>query len=396
MRLFQLFSKKRNKKQVDASDMSSHQTEVKTEAKKVVRLASQADRMNYIKDNCEIIIDSERQTEEAKAEYQAVTSYLTDMQRIDMIPLEERDIIEDAARKIINLTKERNKLRNKSSILSDQQYHLFEQYELQIPKDLPVIKECEQYQVTIEQDMAHLERERERLDREQDDIIHKQSFLKGIAITTCVIVVSLFIIFALLSGAYEANLTLPFLLTVLMGMVLALYIFMEARKNSAGIRLVQAKQNRQIMLMNKVVIKSVNNRNFLDYTYNKYMVNSYEQLKALWEEYVKIKDEAKRYQSNTELLEFYNNELVNQLKKFDVKDSEIWIYQPNAIIDSKEMVEVRHRLNVRRQKLRERIETSTKQREAAVEAITTTLRNHPECKEEAERMLRRYRIELPE
>lgn len=396
MGLFQLFSKKHKKNQIDDSDKSTHQIEVKSDAKKIIRLASQADRMNYIKDNCEIIIDSERQTEEAKAEYQAVTSYLTDMQRIDMIPLEERDILEDAARKIINLTKERSKLRSKSSILSDQQYHLFEQYELQIPKDLPVIRDSEQYQEAIQQDMAHLEKEREKLDQDQDDIVHKQSFLKGIAITTCVIVVTLFLIFAFLSGASEANFTLPFLLTVLMGMVLALYIFMEARKNSAGIRLVQAKQNRQIMLMNKVVIKSVNNRNFLDYTYNKYMVNSYEQLKALWEEYVKIKDEARRYQSNTELLEFYNNELIQQLKKFGVKDSEIWIYQPNAIIDSKEMVEVRHRLNVRRQKLRERIETSTKQREAAIEAITATISSYPECKEEAERMLRRYRIELAE
>ena len=63
--------------------------------------------------------------------------------------------------------------------------------------------------------------------------------------------------------------TLPFLMTVLMGMTSALYIFMEARKNSHDIKMVQLKLNKVIMLANKVAIKSVYNRNYLDYCYSK-------------------------------------------------------------------------------------------------------------------------------
>jgi hypothetical protein len=206
----------------------------------------------------------------------------------------------------------------------------------------------------------------------------------------------LFVIFAVLSEYSEMSFTMPFLLTVLMGMATALYIFMEARKNNRGIRLVQMKQNRQIMLMNKVKIKSVNNRNYLEYTYSKYMVMNFEELKNYWEEYVKVKDESRRYQSNTELLEFYNKELIHELKKFGITDSEIWIYQPNAILDNKEMVEVRHRLNVRRQKLRERIDLNTKLKEEAMTAIGKTVKTYPECEEETGRLLRRYRIQIQE
>lgn len=377
------------------SDKKSR-SEKKKEGKRALRLNTNTERISYVKDNCEIILESDRQTEEAKVEYQAVTSYLADMQRIDMIPEDQRENLEEAARKIISLSKDREKLQRKSSILSDMQYRLFERYELMLPKELPAIKDSEQYQMMIDQDMMHLEKEREALDDQEEEIVSKQSFLKGIAVTTSVVIVLLFLLFALLSFYTEASFTIPFLLTVLMGMISTLYIFLEARKNESNVRLVQAKQNRQIMLMNKVKIKAVNNRSYLDYAYSKYMVESYEQLRASWEEYVRMKDEARRYQSNTELLEFFHNELIHELKKHGVVDSEIWIYQPTAILDNKEMVEVRHRLNVRRQKLRERIDLNQKQRKEAISAIKGIITNYPDSKEEAEKLVRRYQLELEE
>jgi hypothetical protein len=395
-----LFSRNRRKQKDNREAIPGEEIydrkEIKKEGRRVIGRNTQTDRISYIKENCESIMESDRQMEEAKVEYQAVTSYLTDMQKIDLIPMEQRDNLEDAARKIINLTRERSKLQQKSANITDRQYRLFERYEQQLPKEMPSMKESERRQAIIQQDIEHLERERQALAEEQEDIISKQAFLKGISITTSVIVILLFGIFALISSYTESNLTLPFLLTVLMAMASALYIFMEARKNIAGIKLVQLKQNRQIMLMNKVTIKSVNNRNYLEYTYSKYMVENYEQLKTLWEEFMKAKDEARRYQSNTELLEFYHKQLINELKKFKIADSEIWIYQPSAIIDNKEMVEVRHRLNVRRQKLRERIDMNSKQKEEALEAINSTITAYPDCKEEAEKIMRRYRIEQGE
>lgn len=169
---------------------------------------------------------------------------------------------------------------------------------------------------------------------------------------------------------------------------------MEARKNAHDIKMVQIMLNKVIVLSNKVTIKSVNNRNYLDYIYSKYMVDNYEQFKSRWEEYVKLKDENKRYQNNTELLEFYNEILIRELKRFHIADADIWIYQPSAIIDRKEMVEVRHRLNVRRQKLRERMEANQKQKDEAIKAITSFIIAHPQRKEEVFRILNEHHIPL--
>lgn len=385
----------RKKKNIENNEFPNEELiqEIKKLNKKSIKLNTQTERFNYIKDNCETITESNRQIEEAKVEYQAVTSYLTDMQRIDRIPIEERETIEDAARKIINLTKERNKFHQKEKVISDRQYSLFEGYESQIPKELPVMKDSENFQELIKKDVKSLENEKRKLFEEQKDIISKQSFLKGIAIAVSIIIVFLFIVFAVLATNAGTNTTLPFLLTVLMGMLLAYYLFKEGRINSSDIKLLQLKQNRQIMLMNKVKIKEVNNRNYLDYTYSKYMVKSYEQFKALWEEYIIIKDETKRYQTNTELLEFYQNELMGGLRKHSVADSEIWIYQPTAILDNKEMVEVRHRLNIRRQKLRERIDINTVQRQEAFKSINTIIKTYPSSQEDAFLIMKQYRID---
>lgn len=350
------------------------------------------DRKGYIKENSEIIADSYRRIEEAKIEYQAVTSYLTDIQKIDMIPKEQREVLEDAARHILNLSKEREKIRNRNYDITDIQYRLFERHEMQIPKELTSLKEAESYQESIEEDLRRLEQEKQSFLDEENEIANKQSFLRSIAITTSVIIVILFIIFAALSSATGSNMTLPFLLTVLMGMASALYIFMEARKNAHDIKLVEIKLNKVIMLANKVTIKSVNNRNYLEYTYGKYMVDNYDQFKSRWEQYIKIKDENKRYQSNSQLLEFYNEMLIRELERFGITDTEVWIYQPAAILDSREMVEVRHRLNVRRQKLRERIETNQKQKDEAAEAITSLIKAYPDSKEDAIRILKQYQI----
>lgn len=381
-------SRKKAQIKEDTEREGRDKVDIILEAKRQTKGYTKIERLTLIRENQEQISESFRQIEEAKVEYQAVTSYLGDIQKIDMIPLEQRKALEDAARMIVNLTKERERFRGKSSFLSDIQYRIFEQYQLQLPRDMEAIREAEEYQKAINHDIEQLEGEKQRLMEEEKEIGGKHSFLKGIAKTTGVLVLLLFVLFAVLSNYSGANLTLPFLMTVLMGMASTLYIYLEARRNQSEIRMVEKKANRAITLLNKVKIKSVNNRQYLDYILGKYMVESYDDLKNRWEEYIKLKDELKRYQNNTELLEFNNRELIHELNLSGVKDSEVWIYQANAIIDNREMVEVRHRLNVRRQKLRDRINSCNQQREEAVASITEIAKLYPDCEAEVAKIMK--------
>ena len=114
--------------------------------------------------------------------------------------------------------------------------------------------------------------------------------------------------------------------------------------------------NKIILLQNKVKIRYVNNTNLLDYLYLKYGVTGAGELMEMWENY-KIEKEEREQLRKAELdLDYNQQELLQMLKRYQIKDPAIWLHQTEAILDHKEMVEIRHNLIIRRQSLRRRMD----------------------------------------
>ena len=103
-----------------------------------------------------------------------------------------------------------------------------------------------------------------------------------------------------------------------------------------------------------------------------------------------MKEYERRFKENTDKLNFNNDCLLNILKEFNIADKDIWISHAVAIIDNKEMVEVRHELNQRRQKLRERIEYNESIRADKVGQINEQIESSPDMKEELLEIVKKY------
>ncbi len=65
----------------------------------------------------------------------------------------------------------------------------------------------------------------------------------------------------------------------------------------------------------------------------------------------------------------------------------IWCSQAEALVNPKEMVEVRHDLRVRRQKLREQVDYNTKIKEECLEEIEKIQDKKPEYAREIQQIL---------
>lgn len=347
-----------------------------------------------IEESCDQVLDAMRQIEELKLEYHAVTSYLTDIQKIDGILVEEREALNDIARKIITATREKAKIQTTGKRLSDSAYKTIASYEDELPKELKRMQENEIYQSKINNDMKHLEGEKTSLFLQKEDLEERQIYLKKVGILTSIFIVILFGLFAIIENGLDANMKIPFLLTVTMGLVVATYIFVQATGNQKENKLIEAKLNKAITLLNKVKIKYINNTNALDYSYQKYKVRSYNELLYLWEQYNKAKEDEKKYSTNSELLDKENRELIKILKRYQLDDPGIWVYQAVALIDNKEMVEVRHHLNVRRQKLRDSMDYNNKLKEDSIDRIRQYLNKLPTEKEKYEPLLKKHGIYL--
>ena len=59
---------------------------------------------------------------------------------------------------------------------------------------------------------------------------------------------------------------------------------------------------------------------------------------------------------NNEDLEFYNSKLERLLGEIGLADDKIWLNQVNALVDKQDMSECRHRLVMRRKKIRDRLD----------------------------------------
>ena len=353
---------------------------------------SSKDILGQAEDACKQVLEINQQIIESKNEYDVVTSHLSDIQRIEMIPLEEREGINDAARKIINLSKERLKYKNNKHGITEEQYHYLEQFEQELPRELEQMKAKEKHQNIIKNDLRQLEGEKGICNYQKESAIEKINFIKRLSVVISVLSFVAFAILILLGDSLEKDMTVPFFITGIMAVFAIFYIVVESRRSVYRLRMAEKKLNKVVALTNKVKIKYVNSTNVLEYYYEKYRVHSYQELQFLWTEFVRAKDEIEMYKKNTDLLGSYNEALLWELQNKGIADSNVWLYQPEALVDKKEMVEVRHRLNNRRQKLREQIEFNNKQLDICKNSLLSLKKNYHEYQAAIDDLMHMYHI----
>jgi len=198
---------------------------------------------------------------------------------------------------------------------------------------------------------------------------------KMLTLAAAFIILFLAFLFVLQEMA-QKDVQIPFILTIAFGILIIAYFYFSNRKNQYDLRVAELKMNRAILLLNKVKIKYINCTNLLDYSYEKFHVHNAQELHFHWTEYMRIVEEERRFKKNADLIDFYTDEIIQVLKKNGIADAAIWGYQIEALVDPKEMVEVRHRLNVRRQKLRQRIDYNNGQEETARKSLRTFRERH--------------------
>ncbi len=348
------------------------------------------DRKRYVQECCESISEIDRQMEEAKKEYEKVTSRLTDIQRIDRIENEERDSMLEICKRIMRLTQERNRFKNRSLTITESQIRRLDRYEDTLDLEVRKMYDAETYQRAIESDLKHLEQEKKNLHREQREIVERQNALKGMAKILILLILSLFVLFGVIYYALFIDMTYPYLGTILLAAVSATVIFMESNRNRQGNVLVGRKINKAIGLLNRVKIKYINNRNVIDYNREKFHVKNAADFEKQWIDYRRAKEYERKFQENTEQLNKQQELLVDLLSSRQVSEPELWLSQTLAITDQREMVEIRHALNVQRGKLRERINYNEDAKRDMLKRIDQVMAEQPAMKEELVEIIKKY------
>lgn len=302
------------------------------------------------------MIEITREIEDEKSEYRMVTSYLNDIQRLEELPEEEKSRIAEIAVNVVQLNAARTEFLNSAKKLSDAQFAQLEQLEAEIPDAIKRFTANEMYQDTLKRDMKYLDREKSEWALRKEYLGHQEKGLKNLLYVMVGIAATVAVIFGILQLVLEKDFYYGWMGLIFVTAVIICGIYVKIQNDVSEIAVAERNQNRAIVLQNKVKIKYVNIANAVDYACEKYHVKSAAELNQQWAYYLEAVKEREKYQRTNEDLEYFNGRLVRMLAQYQLYDAQVWVTQALALVDPKEMVEVKHGLINRRQKLRGRIE----------------------------------------
>lgn len=362
---------------------------------KELHIAEQKDdNEEFISTSCEQIVDATYQMEDLRLEYEMVTSYLTDIQAIEQMPGTYRRELDDIARKIHFLEASRMEFLQSETRLSDERFKSIQQNEKEIPDLMKKLLDLEQQASMIKRDMEHLEGEKGSLEYQEEMLIEKQAGLRSGIFTVAAMWLITFLLFVFVKAVYQVDTDILSMIALFLVAAISAGMFFKYRDYTYERKLCQKKMNRAINLLNKVKIKYINNTSTLEYLYEKYKINSLRELEYIWDQYNLMLVEAKKYQQNTGDLKVYCDEMVKLLHGSGVKDPFVWSKQTGALLDAREMVEVKHSLNTRRQKLREQLAYNEELKNDSMKQIQQLIAAQPELKDYVKNTLSVYHIEI--
>lgn len=321
-----------------------------------LQIKDRKQRREYVKGCLEQIAEASKELENLQFEYNMVTSYLKDMEEIEALPPEPKAALEDSARKIETLELQQSGYKERKNRMDEEKFRQMERLEEEVQEGLEKLNQAEEYQELVRRDLRKLDGEKQAYFFRKRELLRVIEDTRSMTIVCTAALVVCILILLVLQFGFRMNTKLGYLAAAAVGAATITVIF---TKHNDGVRELKQVENgigRIIRLQNTVKIRYVNNTHLLDYLYMKYNVSSAGELGKSWLQYMEEKEERKNYQVAERELDICQKELLHILRRYQVKDPMIWLHQTQAILDKKEMVEIRHNLIIRRQSLRRRMD----------------------------------------
>ena len=198
------------------------------------------------------------------------------------------------------------------------------------------------------------------------------------------------LLLVVLQFGFEMNTRVGYLLATGAVAVAVTVLVVKYTDSDRELHRVEGAVNKIIQLQNKVKIRYVNNCNLKEYLRMKYDTDNAENLEKLWQQYQQEKEERKEYAEAEAKTEYYGKQLVVRMSNYHIADPERWKGQPGALLDKREMVEIRHALIIRRQSLRKQMDYNNEVAEVARKEIMDIVHRYPAYASEILDMVDRF------
>ena len=333
--------------------------------------------MQYVRTQCDQVVESSRYITRLKEEYQTVGSYLADVQKIDVAEQTVRESLRGLAAQALKLDAKSERYKKKQANLPKSRYETFERYKDEFPEALTEFQNDEKYMQTVKHDLRMLEGEKKSIREDIRDSRNRRVLVRNLSLVMLFMILALCVIFVAAGLLKSKNGQTAFMVMLLICALIVAGLLILMRRSAYTEQLGEKKLARAVTLLNKTKIKFVNIANSVEYRKTKYSVKNGYQLSHEYELYlmdVKAMENFRTSQREMSETIAAINQILRSLELYDVG---VWESQLEALADDREMVEIRHSLNTRRQKLREQIDYNMGRIEEAKKGVVGYMKKHP-------------------
>ncbi len=350
------FSSRKKKKELRAAKIDDAFNRVYSQIEGIDSWEDPKKLEHYILDSCEQIIASTKAMERQKMEYRIVTRYLNDIKAIENLPKEKAKELRNTASRICELE---NNLVNARAIqrnITDEQYEVISDDEADMPEIINRFASDEIYQAKLKRNLAYLEGEKSRWEIEREELQGQIKLFRKMAVAILASFMTLLILLLAMYNAAQTDISIWVFIVLFICAVSGFIVFVRQNTIARDNKVAIVHLNQAISMLNVERMKYVNVTNSVEYSKDRYFVKTSAELQYVWEQYQdKLRDQ-QRYIQNNEDLEFYSSKLERLLGEIGLADDKIWLNQVNALVDRQDMSECRHRLVMRRKKIRDRLD----------------------------------------
>ena len=339
---------------------------------------------------CEQMVICEKRIDSAKKEFDAVNGYINDILAIENMDEPIKGNVEYYARRIITLREDKKSLKQHSTKIPESKYIYMQRHEDEIKDILKEMYDDEQESQRLKTDLHHIEGEKVGLKQEKKESIAKLNTIRTLAkigaITAGLILAAL--VWAQFNS--KTDFTMWIYIVVILTLVGGTILVANHQDTVKFLRLTERKLNKAIGLLNKYKLLYVNVQSRLEYKYEVHGVKNSHELNDLWRLYLNAKKEHEAFCLNSDNTYKSVEGLIMELDKLNLYDSSVWPSQVDAIVDGRNMMQIRHTLNVRRQKLKESITFNTTTLENCKARIQNLIDKNPVIAKDIIAILERY------
>lgn len=226
-----------------------------------------------------------RRIDRIKPKYKKYVNHVATLERLEMLPGKSKSNLEKMCQVYSETLIQKSDFKNQIQGVDVSNSEYLEKYEHNLDAIVGMMREHEENQQLVKQDLAYLESEKSELSYYLERYGKAYGFIRNALIIVASFAALSALVLSTMFFIYQMDILIPGMVAMLAVIAGTVWVYVFRRYLAYELNKNQKLMKRAVELTNKTKIKYINNQKLLDYQYRKYKVDCSEMLALRWENY---------------------------------------------------------------------------------------------------------------